>query len=125
VVPLIVLACLAAVALLAFSTGRNVLHNYQLRQDEQALRNDLRQLEREQNVLTSIRDYLESDQYVEDIARRVLGLVFPGETLVIVAGTEAQPAQQPAPDRTPGADWWRSLFNVAEPTPVPRPPLAP
>jgi len=124
-VPLILAACLVAVGLLAFNTGRNVLHNYQLRQDEQALRNDLRALDVEQQQLTAIREYLESDEYVEDIARRVLGLVKPGETLVIVSGTEPQPALQPAADRTPGTDWWKSLFNIVDATPTPSSPLAP
>lgn len=124
VVPLIVAACLVAVALLAFNTGRNALRNYQLRQDAQVLRNDVRTLEREQDQLTAIRDYLNSAEYVEQVARRVLGLVKPGETLVIVSGTGVQDGASTPNERPPGTAWWKELFDIAEPTPESSSPLA-
>jgi cell division protein FtsB len=124
-VPLIVAACLVAVGLLAFNTGRNALRNYQLRQDAQALREDVRTLEREQEQLAALREYLGSNEYVEEIARRVLGLVKPGETLVIVSGTEDQSSVPQAAERPPGTAWWKALFDIAEPTPEPSSPLAP
>ena len=95
-VPLILAcACLAAIALLGFTTGQNILRNYHLRQEEQQLRTELLELDRDNEQLQGIRDYLESDEYIEDVARRTLGLVKPGETLVVVSG-EA-PASSAAP----------------------------
>ena len=123
-VPLILAcACLAAIALLGFTTGQNVLRNYHLRQEEQQLRTELLELDRDNEQLQGIRDYLESDEYIEDVARRTLGLVKPGETLVVVSG-EA-PASSAAPTPAPDAPWWKSLFGIAEPTPTPPPLLAP
>ena len=122
-VPLVlVCACLAAVALLAFTTGQNILRNYHLRQEEQVIRTELLELERDQQQLEGIRRYLESDEYIEDVARRTLGLVKPGETLVVVSGEAPAPASAP----TPAADapWWKSLFGINDPTPAP-PPLVP
>ena len=122
-VPLILAGlCVAAVALLAFTTGQNMLRNYHLRQEEQQLRTELLELDRDHQQLEGIRSYLESDEYVEDVARRTLGLVKPGETLVVVSGDAPGPVAAPTPQ--PDAPWWKSLFGITDPTPIP-PPLAP
>ncbi len=107
---------------LAFTSGRYVVHNYQLNGDEQRLRAEIRELDRDREQLGAIHDYLESDEYVEDVARRVLGLVRPGETLVVVSGAEATPGDTQAAV-TPGARWWENLFTrpeaMASGTPAP------
>ena len=72
---------------------------------------------REHAQLIAVKDYLDSDEYVEYVARNTLGLVRPGETLVVVTGTDA-----PAPTvtvvgegtRTGSEPWWWELF-VAPP----------
>ncbi len=118
-VPLIVAGALLIVGFLALSTGRNVVHHYQLRQDERDLRAELRQLDADAEDLAAVRQYLESDEYIEDVARRVIGLVRPGETLVIVAGSE--PVATPTLVTSLGQPWWKTLFiaPVAAPTPEP------
>jgi len=107
---------------LTFTSGRYVVHNYQLNGDEQRLRAEIRELDRDREQLRAIHDYLESDEYVEDVARRVLGLVRPGETLVVVSGAEATPGDAQAAV-TPGARWWENLFTrpeaMASGTPAP------
>jgi hypothetical protein len=66
-------------------------------------------------VITSsafaVRDYLKSDEHIEDIARRILGLVRPGETLVVVSGaplrgesSTAAATAEPFAQHTPGAE---------------------
>lgn len=111
---------LAAVLLvggyLTFTTGRYVIHNYQARQEERDLRTELVQLERDHDELVSVRDYLKSDEYIEYVARRTLGLVFRGETLVVVSGND--PVATPTSDEprgagTPSPVWWRALFPEA------------
>ena len=57
-------------------------------------------------VITSsafaVRDYLKSDEHIEDIARRILGLVRPGETLVVVSGAlSAASLRRPPPPPSP------------------------
>lgn len=94
---------------LTYTTLRYVIHNHQLRQDEAQIRRDLTELDRDQAKLVAVRDYLASDAYVEDVARRILGLVKPGETLVVVSGSGGTPT--PEPIRTPGAEWWKDLFG--------------
>lgn len=104
---LLLLAALAIVAYLCFSAGTNLLHSYRLASDEARLRNEVDRLRQQQDQLQQIRDYLRTDEYVEFMARRVFGLVKPGETLVIV---DAPPAQGPAEDPT-DLEWWRRLFS--------------
>ncbi len=111
-VPAIIGTALIAVVYLAFTTGSYVIHYYQLRGEERALRQEIVDLDSEREQLTAVRDYLESDEYVEDVARRTLGLVRPGETLVIVSGADAAAAPTPAATAAAIAheDWWKALF---------------
>jgi cell division protein FtsB len=102
---------LIAGAYFAITTARYVARNYQLRSEEQGIRREIRELEAERVQLIAVRDYLQSDEYLEYMARRVLGLVRPGETLVVVSGNEA--AAEPTAVRTPGDDWWKALFGAA------------
>lgn len=120
--PLILAAALLAAGFLALSTTRNAVRNYQLRQDERDLRAELRQLDADREQLTAVHDYLESDEYIEDVARRVLGLVRPGETLVIVSGSEvAASSTSPAPGPSLARPWWKDLFIAPEPAAAPPP----
>ncbi len=121
--PLVVGAAALAVTYLGFTTTRYVVHEYNLHQDEATLHRDIGQLNRDHAQLTAVRDYLKSDEYIEDVARRVLGLVRPGETLVVVSSS-APPtavAAATAPERTPGTAWWKDLFVQPAPLPTPTP----
>ncbi len=109
-------AVLLAGGYLALTTGRYMIHNYQARAEERDLRAELVQLDQDHDELVSVRDYLKSDEYIEYVARRTLGLVRHGETLVVVAGNEpvATPtAGAPRGERTPSPVWWRVLFPEA------------
>ena len=124
--PLILAAALLAAGFLDLSITRNAVHNYQLRQDERDLRAELRQLEADRGQLTAVHDYLESDEYIEDVARRVLGLVRPGETLVVVSGSAPAGGSAPASAGTAAAPghslalpWWKDLFIAPEPAAAP------
>ncbi len=122
--PLILAAALLAAGFLALSITRNAVRNYQLRQDERDLRAELRLLDADREQLTAVHDYLESDEYVEDVARRVLGLVRPGETLVVVSGSapaggSAAPAAETAPGPSLARPWWKDLFFVPDPAATP------
>lgn len=126
--PLVVCAAILAAGYLGFNAIHYVTHNYRVHQDEARLRAEIAALERDQEQLTAVRDYLKSDEYVEDIARRVLGLVRPGETLVIVSSSApAAASPTPAAEPTAGGAWWKDLYIAAAPAPTPTPlvPLPP
>ncbi len=89
-------------------SGGNTLlhHSYRLVNDENRLQEGVDMLEQQREQLIQIRDYLLTDEYVEFMARRVFGLVKPGERLVIVEA----PAPEPAPERS-DLTWWQRLFS--------------
>ncbi len=119
--PIIICVAALAITYLGFSTTRYAFHNYQLHRDEVQLRTDIAQLDTDHERLTSVRDYLRSDEYIEDVARRTLGLVRPGETLVVVSSS-APPAAATATSAAivPASEWWKSLFVQPALTPTPR-----
>ncbi len=122
--PIVAVLALLAGSYLAFTTGSYIIHNYQLRQDERALRADVERLDREHDELTAVKDYLKSDEYIEYVARNTIGLVRQGETLVIVSGTTPAAAPTPAGTPVPPGAWWQELFRdngpVTTPTPLAR-----
>jgi len=110
-----VLALLAVglvVGYLVFRAGGSGLQSYRLAGQEQQMRREIADLKRQHEELVALREYLRSDEYVEGIARRVLGLVKPGETLTIVSGPEEPDAGGEAEESgRPGQPWWEALFG--------------
>lgn len=99
------------VGYLLFTAAGEVLLSHRLNQDEQRLEQELTKLRRQQVQLEAIREYLKTDEYIEGVARRVLGLVRPGETLVIVSSTVPP---TPMPDgfaQEDGHRWWEALYE--------------
>ncbi len=125
--PLVIGAAALAITYLGFTSTRYVVHEYNLREDQASLRRDIGQFDRDHAQLVAVRDYLKSDEYIEDVARRVLGLVRPGETLVVVSSSApptavAPPAVATPGPRAPASDWWKALFvQPTLPTPTPNP----
>jgi cell division protein FtsB len=104
---LILLATLGVVAYFLFSAGTNLLHSYRLAGDEKGLRQEVEELQVQIDQLQQIRDYLRTDEYVEFMARRVFGLVKPGETLVTVEA----PSPEPTNPDVAESKWWQRLFG--------------
>jgi cell division protein FtsB len=104
---ILLVGTLVVVAYLSMSAGTNLLHSYHLASDESQLREQVAGLQQKQDELRQIRDYLQSDDYVEFMARRIFGLVKPGETLVEV---DALPPAPP-PESPANAEWWERLFG--------------
>ena len=104
---------LAAVAIgyFIFAAIGDVILSQRLNGDEQRLQQEIVELERQEIALQAIRDYLQTDEYIEGVARRTLGLVRPGESLVIVSSSADA---TPTPDsQTHEADltWWEKLYG--------------
>ncbi len=95
-----------------FTAASEALLSQSLNRDEQRLQREIAELRYQQAQLQAIRDYLQTDEYIEGVARRVLGLVRPGETLVIV-NSSVPPT--PVPDEQSGKDeyrtWWENLYG--------------
>ena len=108
----VLLVSALVVGYLIFRASGSGLQSYRLAGEEQQIRREIAELERQHEELTVLREYLRSDEYIEGVARRVLGLVKPGETLVIVSGPEEQGegAVGEESDR-PRQPWWEALFG--------------
>lgn len=107
----VILGAVLVVGYLLFTAAGEVLLSRRLSQEEQRLRQELTKLQRQQVELEAIREYLQTDEYIEGVARRVLGLVRPGETLVIVSSTVPP---TPTPDgfaQEEGRRWWEALYE--------------
>lgn len=110
---IVILLAVGVVGYLLFSAVGDTLLSLRLSNDQQRLERQISDLQQQHNRLQEIKDYLQTDAYIEGVARRVLGLVRPGETLVIVSSNAT-----PAPAATPGADaqadtqsWWERLYG--------------
>ena len=103
---LLLLATILVSGYMLFSAGNNFLHSYRLVNDENRLREEVDSLRMQKDQLEQIRDYLRTDEYVEFMARRVFGLVKPGEKLVIVDAPHPERGEETA-DLT----WWQRLFG--------------
>jgi len=109
---LVVLAAALVVGYLLFRAGGTGFQSYRLAGQEQQVRRDIADLQRQQDELVVLREYLRSDEYIESVARRVLGLVKPGETLTIVSGPQGEKPGVPAEESNrPNRPWWEALFG--------------
>jgi cell division protein FtsB len=104
---IILVMTIVATAYLTFSAGDSFLHSHRLSSDESRLRHEVDNLHQQKDQLVQIRDYLRTDEYIEFMARRVFGLVKPGESLVIIEA----PHPESSAGETPGATWWQRLFG--------------
>jgi cell division protein FtsB len=108
---LVLLVTAVVVVYLIFTAVSSATQSFQLGEDEDRLRDEVQGLEERYYRLSDLRDYLNSDEYIEWVARRELGLVGPGETGIIVVseptpvpsegegeedeGSQAEQGQQP------------------------------
>jgi cell division protein FtsB len=104
----LLVAIILVAGYLVFSAGTNLVSNFRLVGEEQRLQSEVDDLQTELDQLEQIREYLRSDEYVEFMARRVFGLVKPGERLVVVDAPHP-----PVPDGQDLKDltWWQRLFG--------------
>ena len=109
---LIGLVAAFVVGYLLFRAGGTGFQSYRLAGQEQQVRQQIAELQRQHEELVALREYLRSDEYIESVARGVLGLVKPGETLTIVSGPQGEDAGAPAVETSrPNRPWWEELFG--------------
>ncbi len=97
----IILAVTALVVVYFLVSGAfNAIRSHQLREQQSRLEADIQELQQRFERLEALKEYLNSDEYIETIARQQLGLVRQGETgFVVISTTSTTPrATRPVRD---------------------------
>ena len=98
------------IAVYFLTTGAaNGIRGHQLRQQESRLQQDIGDLQQRYDRLQALKDYLNSDEYIESVAREELGLVKQGEEGIVVISSA--PAPTPAPGDAEPSLWWDVLIR--------------
>lgn len=113
--------------LLIVDFGRRAAANYRSQREAERLSQEVEAARRYQAGLLARRTYAASDLYVEEVARRELKWVKPGETVIVVL-----PTFEPAGPIKPGSEttkksaqvsvtspqeaWWQLFFGDQLPT---------
>lgn len=101
-------------AYFAFTAVENLVQAYQIAREEERVRQDLAGVEQDYSRLTALKEYFASDEFVELMARQVLGWVRAGEVAVIAISPQQPAAGSSAAVLTPYAypnNWWEAYFS--------------
>jgi cell division protein FtsB len=95
---LVFAAAVLLAAYFAYDAALGAIRTYRLEQQRSAAEAELARLEARRDYLRGVLDYVLSDAYVEQVARRELGYVRDGEVPFLVVGPTPEPGR-PGP-------WW-------------------
>ena len=101
---LLFLACLLVASYFTYTAVVGAVRNHQLAEERAEAERRVAELEAKKAYITAVRDYVASDQYVEQEARRQLGYIREGEVPFVVI---SPPLEQ---DDQPTGEWWERLF---------------
>jgi cell division protein FtsB len=101
---LLFLVCLVLAGYFTYTAASDALRNHQLATEQRAAEQNRSNLEAKKQYLQAVKDYVSSDAYVEQQARRQLGYVRDGEiSFAVISPPPSETAQ-------PSGDWWQRLF---------------
>ena len=114
---ILLLLAVPIVIYFAFTTAGKVLQNYHLRQEGNQILQEIKEIEARNLALQAYRDYVQSDEYIEKVAREELNLMKRGETAVIVLSPPSSTANTEEPPSSIGKKeepplwkrWWDFL----------------
>jgi cell division protein FtsB len=101
---LTIAVCLVLAGYFVYTAAIDATRNQEINQDRLEAAQELQALNDRLAYLEAVRDYVASDGYVEQQARRQLGYIRPGEIAFVVNGPEAEV------DDTAAGSWWERLF---------------
>lgn len=93
-------------ALFLYSAAHTVAQNVRVHRQVEQSRAEVYHLRLQKQELQGLRDYMQTNEYIESEARTRFGLVRPGETEVVVDAPRTAPTE-----RQPGQRWWEALFR--------------
>lgn len=83
----------------------NAVHRYELAREQRQLEAEIATLQTREQWLVALRDYMQTDEFIERAARDA-GLVRPGDIAVAVVA----PTRPPEARTLPGV-WWERYFE--------------
>jgi cell division protein FtsB len=93
-----------------YAAAAGALQGHQLSEDRNDANRSLTELEAKKACLEAVKDYVSSDAYVEQEARRRLGYIRDGEVPFSVI---SPPLEQ---EEDHEGDWWQRLFPCGRPS---------
>jgi cell division protein FtsB len=105
----LIVAAIFIIGYFSIAIVGNAINRYELARDQDRLRNEIAALQSQQQRLDALRTYMQTDEFIERMARDE-GLVRPGDTPVMVA------APTPTGSSSSGAvgPWWERYFGSPE-----------
>lgn len=107
---------------LVIDLGRRAAANYRVHREAERLSREVELARQEQVILKEQLAYVQSDLYIEEVARRDLKWARPGETVMVVMPTpeavlmqpqaEINPINAPPVAQTPAQAWWYVFFGT-------------
>ena len=98
------LCCLIMASYFVYTAGASALRSHQVGEQRAEARRDVERLRADRAYLVAVKNYVASDQFVVQEARRRLGYVRDGEIPFVVLSPEIPAATQE------NGQWWRRLF---------------
>lgn len=90
----------------------SALRSSQLSDQQDRLRAEITDLQQRFERLEALREYLDSDEYIEAVAREQLGLVREGETSIVVIPAPPSPAPDGEEEEPEESElWWETLIR--------------
>lgn len=102
---LLFVVCLVVAGYFVYSASIGALRTHQLSQEEEDAGRQVQLLKEKKAYLEAVKNYVASDAYVEQQARRQLGYIREGEVPFVVVS----PPLKDDSHATSG-DWWQRLF---------------
>ncbi len=101
---LFVLVCLLLTGYFVYTASSGAVRQQQQNDDHDAAIAEMENLQSQRDHLLAVYDYVVSDAYVEQAARRELGYIREGETAFVVL------SPPPPSDQQLAGEWWERLF---------------
>ena len=96
--------CLVVAAYGTYTAAAGWYRNVQLESDRETAEQRVKDLQDKKQYLEAVKNYVASDAYVEQQARRQLGYGREGETVFVVTSPEIKQ------DPSQSGSWWERLF---------------
>lgn len=114
---ILVVSAFFIVCYFGVSIVNNAVDRYELDREQDRLRNQLQSLESQQRRLDALKNYMQSDEFIER-AGRDQGLIFPGDTPVFITA----PTPSTGTVSSFSGPWWERYFGPTVTAPAPRNP---